>query len=101
MSFTLDITYALTEKIGPQGGVAKDSLMALVGDFLDLHTQFETAKSSGLLPHMVSLKEKKGDIERFRSLLQSFDGAVVFVGDRGNLAALKCINSCIFNNFRF
>ena len=89
MSFTLDITYALSEKIGPQGGVSRDSLMALVGEFLDLHNQFDNAKHSGILPHMVPLKEKKEDIDNFRSLLTSFDGTIIFLGDRGNLAALK------------
>ena len=88
MSFTLDITYALTSKIGPQGGVSRDSLTSLMADFLDLHSQFMSATSSGVLPHLVPLEDKK-DIGRFREILTTFEGEIVFVGDRGNLAALK------------
>ena len=89
MSFPLDITYALSEKIGPQGGVSRDSLMALVGDFLDVHNQFDSAKNTGVLPHLTPFESKKEDIKIFRSLCNSFEGSIIFVGDRGNLAALQ------------
>lgn len=89
MSFSLDISFALSEKIGPQGGVARQSLSALNGDFLELHEQFVHAVSEQVLPHMVPLVAKKPLIDQFRNILQKFEGEVVFVGERGNLASLK------------
>ena len=89
MSFSLDITYALSEKIGPQGGVSRKSISPLGTDFLGLHEQFLQAGEEYLLPHMTPIFHKKPLIAEFRSIIQGFDGDIVFVGERGNLSALK------------
>ena len=89
MSFSLDITYALSEKIGPQGGVSRQSISPLGTDFVGLHDQFVRASNEMLLPHMIPLKNKEPLVEEFRSIIQGFDGEIVFVGERGNLSALK------------
>jgi hypothetical protein len=89
MSFSLDITFALSEKIGPQGGVSKQSINALNGEFLEVHEQFVLANAEFLLPHMIPIEHKKTLIDQFRTLIQAFEGEIVFVGERGNLSSLK------------
>ena len=68
MSFSLDIAYVLTEKIGPQGGVARETLMSFISDFSDLHEQFESAADAGVLPHLSPMREKQEDITIFRNI---------------------------------
>jgi len=89
MSFSLDITFALAEKIGPQGGISRSSISDLHLDFLSIHNQFKEVAGESLLPHLIPLSKKKTQIELFRSLVKDFDGEIVFVGERGNLYALK------------
>lgn len=89
MSFSLDITYALSEKIGPQGGVSRKSISPLGVDFLGLHEQFVQAGEQFLLPHMTPMSQKESLVQEFRSIIQGFEGEIVFLGERGNLSALK------------
>ena len=88
MTFSLDITYCLSEKIGNQGGVSRHALNVLSTEFSEIHEDFLLARESNLLPHLRSFSTLRPEIEQFRAHLK-FDGQIAFLGERGNLLAYK------------